>query len=97
MTSSPSVGERHVIAVGARHTVGSKHDAYIPAPPASITSPLFRDPAAPEGGGIGLYKLDFYSPQFFSVFPQVLQQRRGSGAYGYYTCQSLPDPPGNSD
>ncbi len=96
MTSAPSVGERHVIAVGARHATDHLHSAYIPAPPASITGPLFRDPAAPEGGGIGLYKLDFYSPQFFEVFPHVLQQKNGSGGYGYHTCQSMPDPPGNS-
>jgi hypothetical protein len=96
MTSAPYVGQAHVLAVGARHAVGSKHDAYIPAPPASLTDLLFRDPASPQGGGIGLSKLDFYSPQHFQVFSRVLQQADRGDGYGYYTCQSLPDPPGNS-
>jgi hypothetical protein len=95
MTYPPSIGVAHLIAVGARQTTGKLHDAYVPAPPESITGPLFRDPASPKGG-IGLYKLDFYSPQHFEVFGEVLQQRSGGDGYGYYSCQSMPDPPGNS-
>ncbi len=95
MTYPPSIGKRHVLAVGARHAVGNLHSAYIPSPPDSITGPLFRDPASPQGG-IGLYKLDFYSPQHFEVFPEVLQQGDGKDGYGYYRCSTMPDPPGNS-
>ncbi len=96
MTYPPSIGKTHVLAVGARNAVGHTKGAYIPSPPESITGPLFRDPAAPEGGGIGLYKLDFYSSQHFEVFRDVLQQTHGEDGYGYYTCQGMPDPPGNS-
>ncbi len=97
MTDPRYLGQYHVLAVGARNAVDHLHDAYIPAPPDSLTGPLFRDPAAPQGGGIGLFKLNFYSPQNFQVFPEVLQQvHRSDDPYGYHTCQSMPDPPGNS-
>jgi hypothetical protein len=103
MTSGGDFGKDHLLVLGARHTVGSLHSAYIPAPPEDLTGDLFRDPAAPKPGGIGLYRLAFYSPQYFRVFPQVLQQRLGKpdrhghrAPYGYQTCQSFPDPPGNS-
>jgi PKD repeat protein len=94
----PEVGpnETHMMAVGGRHTVGSLHSAYVPAPPDSLTGPLFRDPAAPQGGGIGLYKLSFYAPRYFQMFSPVLQQRKPRrGNYGYQTCQSMPNPPDN--
>jgi hypothetical protein len=83
----------HLIAVGARHTVDTLHSAYIPAPPDTLTSKLFRDPDAPQPGGIGLYKLQFYSPQNFHLFSPVLQQ---NGSKGYNYCQDMPDPPGNA-
>ena len=73
------------------------------APPGSLTDKLFRDPADPKGGGVGLFKLAFYSPQYFRVFGQVFQQMKGKPdshghrlPYGYQTCQSFPNPPGNS-
>jgi hypothetical protein len=94
MTDAPYVGQSHLIAVGARHTVGYKHSAYVPAPPDSLTGPLFQDSSL---GGIGLYKLQFYSPHNFHVFPKVFQQTTPSGEpLGYWTCQNMPDPPGNS-
>lgn len=88
MTDPRYLGQRHVIAVGARDTVGTLHSAYVPAPPDSLTVPLFRSPDSPQGGGIGLYKLQFYSPQNFEMFPRVLLNR--------VACSSVPDPPGNS-
>ncbi len=99
ITDGPSAGETHLLAVGGRHTVGSLHSAYVPAPPDSVTGPLFRDPSS--DGGIGLNKLEFYSPQNFQLFGKVLQQSKPTDpdrdyGYGYYTCQSMPDPPGNS-
>lgn len=96
MTDPRYLGQTHVLAIGARHTVDNLHSAYIPAPPDSLTGPMFRDPAAPQGGGIGLFKLNFYSPQNFHVFPKVLQQSDRGDGYGYNYCQSMPDPPGNS-
>jgi hypothetical protein len=94
MTDAPYVGQSHLIAVGGRHTVGYKHSAYVPAPPDSLTGPLFQDSSL---GGIGLYKLQFYSPHNFHVFPKVFQQTTPSGEpLGYWTCQNMPDPPGNS-
>ena len=97
VTDGPSASQSHLIAVGGRHTVGSLHSAYIPAPPDSVTGRLFKDPS---DGGVGLNKLEFYSPQYFQLFPQVLQQSeppvRESWGYGYYTCQTMPNPPGNS-
>ena len=97
VTWTAANGQSHLIAVGARHTVSSLHSAYVPAPPESLTGPLFRDPNSPLGG-IGLYKLQFYSPQNFHVFPQVLQQTRPTpeSNNGYWKCQSMPDPPGNA-
>jgi hypothetical protein len=92
MTSDPYVGQRHLIAVGARYTRGTTRDAYIPAPPDSITKPLFREPSEAGGGGIGLYKLDFYSPQFFEVFGTRLRARNGD----WLPCTGVPNPPGNA-
>ena len=91
----------HLMAVGAVRTVGSKHDAYVPAPPADLTSKLFRDPDDPTPGGLGFNKLQFYSPANFRVFSPVLQQETrsdglGNKKYGYWDCQSMPNPPGNS-
>jgi hypothetical protein len=98
MTDPTYLGQIHVFAVGGRHTVGKLHDAYVPAPPDSLTGQMFRDPGAAPGGGIGLFKLNFYSPQNFRLFPRVLQQSAGTGllAPGYRYCTSMPDPPGNS-
>jgi len=91
----------HLMAVGAEKTTGSLHSAYVPAPPETLTDKLFRDPDATQRGGIGFYKLQFYSPQNFRVFPKILQQTRPSRAgatldWGYWTCQDMPNPPGNA-
>jgi len=87
----------HLMAVGARKTVGRLHSAYVPAPPEDMTSKLYRDPKALTAGGIGLYKLSLFAPPAFGVFPKVLQQTSPSGnPYGYWTCQDMPDPPGNA-
>jgi hypothetical protein len=93
--------EEHLIAVGAERATGSKTSAYVPAPSQELTSRLFRDPDDPTGGGggIGLSKLQFYSPQNFRLFPKSLQQSVYPEApqYNhYFSCQSMPNPPGNS-
>jgi hypothetical protein len=90
----------NLMTVGAVKTVGSLHSAYVPAPPKELTDRLFRDPSDPKGGGLGLYKLQFYSPQNFRLFKTVLQQTNyapifETTKYGYWTCQNMPNPPGN--
>jgi hypothetical protein len=87
--------QSHIIAVGGRHAVAHLTSAFIPSPPDTLTAPLFKDSSQ---GGVGLYRLQFYSPQNFHLFPQVLQQtERGTPREnGYWTCGSMPDPPGNS-
>ena len=92
MTDSKYLGQRHVIAIGARHTVGSLHSAYIPSVPDSVTGPLFRAIDSPQGEGMGFYKLEFYSTQNFQMFPKVLQ----TFSDGYRYCSTMPDPPGNA-
>ena len=89
--------EIHLMAVGGKHTVGRLHGAYVPAPLEDMASKLFRDPKDLTPGGIGLYKLSLFAPPAFRVFPEVLQQKAPSGnPYGYYTCQDMPNPPGNA-
>ena len=73
---------------------GNLHDAYIPAPLDSLTGPLFRDPASPAGGGIGLYKLDL--PQNFHVFsgnPAVFQQTISGMATASTHAETSPTRP----
>ena len=89
--------EIHLMAVGGKHTVGRLHGAYVPAPLEDLAGRLFRDPKDLTAGGIGLYKLSLFAPPAFRVFPQILQQTSPSGnAYGYWTCQDMPNPPGNA-
>jgi hypothetical protein len=97
----PAPRDKHVIAVGARHAVGSLKGAYVPAPTDTLTKQLFSSPTSPHGG-VGLQRLQFYSPRYFRMFSPVLQQTsrkidpfRGPVA-GFWTCQDLPNPPGNS-
>jgi hypothetical protein len=90
-------GSSAVIAVG-RHAVGSGSDAYVPAPPDTVTGPLF---GKTNLGGMGFYKLQFYSPQNFKLLPQVLQQEYEihvlqAIGFGYYWCSHVPDPPDTS-
>jgi hypothetical protein len=97
---NPALGEPiqiRMMAIGTRHTVDSLHSAYVPAPTQSLTDKLFRDPDAQPAGGIGLYKLQFYTQQNFRLFGKSLQQTKPSGLdWGYWTCQDMPDPPGNA-
>ena len=85
-------GQTHVIAVGARHTVLSLHSAYVPAPPDALTAKLFRDPSTVTGG-MGFYKLSFFSPRNFKLFEPVLQQTPG---VGLEYCRNVPNPPDNA-
>ncbi len=96
MTDGRYLGQNHLFVVGARNAVGSKHDAYIPSPRENLTGPMFEDPESE--GGIGLYKLELYSPANFRVFSPVLQQSwvKEPGEFGYDNCSKMPDPPGNS-
>jgi hypothetical protein len=87
-TTAPNYGFQDVIAVDARHAVDRLHSAYIPAPPDSLTGQMFRSPDSPQGDGVGLYKLQFYSPQNFQLFPEVLRD--------YMDCTHVPNPPGNA-
>ena len=100
MTAAPHVGESHLIAVGGRHAMSSLRSAYIPAPTDNVTASLFKDPNGP-GGGVGLYKLQLYSPQNFEVFPTILQQKWDhtivSKEFGFWICPKMPNPPGNSE
>lgn len=93
MTDPSYIGQDHLFVVGARHAVSNLSSAYIPSPPASLTDRLFRDPTL---GGIGLYKLSFYSPQYFHVFDRVFQMTVRTDQRGYYYCQSIPNPPDNA-
>ena len=87
-----------MIAVGAKHALGSKHSAYVPAPSDALTAKMFRDPSDPAGDGVGLSKLQFYSPQNFRLFTKSLQMTkiRASAPFGYYRCDTMPDPPGEA-
>jgi hypothetical protein len=99
MTDGPHAGESHLIAVGARRAVSSLRNAHVPAPPESLTESLFRDPTSPRAG-VGLYKLQLFSPQNFELFRHSLQQKWDhtivSREFGFWICPKMPDPPGNS-
>ena len=85
--------EYHVMAIGGEKTVLSGHDAYVPAPSQRLTDKLFKDPRVPPFDGVGLNKLEFYSPQYFKPFPRVLQQ--DSTGLGLRYCRDMPSPPGH--
>jgi hypothetical protein len=89
----------NLMAVGATRATDKLSRAHVPAPTQALTDRLFRSPAVRPSGGIGLHKLQFYSPQNFRVFGRVLQQEKHTvtGPYGFWTCQSMPNPPGNAD
>ena len=89
--SSPYFAQLHTIAVGATNTIGSHDTAYIPGPPKALTDKLFANPDAPRENDVGLYKLEFYSPQYFTVFPRVF---RMDDATGWTFCGRMPNPPG---
>ena len=89
--SSPYFGQRHIIAVGATNTIGSSISSYIPGPPKALTDKLFANPDVPTADGIGLNKLEFYSKQYFTLFPRVF---RMDDATGWTFCGRMPNPPG---
>jgi hypothetical protein len=96
------------IAVAAAHATGSLHDARIPGIPPSVADNLFKDQSS---GGIGLNKLEFYSPgngfRFFPSEPTRLSTSAPSGNWNSLNqfplgrptviqCGDIPDPPNNS-
>jgi hypothetical protein len=87
-----------VMAVGAVRATGSQNAARIPTPPGAVVDPLFAPPAL---GGLGMRKLEFYSPRLFRLFPADPARGR-AGSLALQTpdierlCSTLPDPPGNS-
>ena len=87
--------EYHVMAIGGSKTVGSGSGAYVPTPSEKLTDKLFKAPGAyPDpGDGIGLSKLEFYTPRYFELYPRVLQQ--DSTGLGLRYCRDMPNPPGN--
>jgi len=99
------------IALAEVHASGTVRAARILGPPASLMDPLFRDPKDPAGGGIGLTKLEFFSPRLFRYFPREPSGDRAilgitdeyqtlAPSPGYISggipCSQVPDPPGNS-
>jgi hypothetical protein len=98
-------GWNPVMAVGAAKATGHVSGARIPSPPASVIDPLFAPPAL---GGLGMKKLEFYSPRLFRLFPAQPSRPPNLVLNPYYTlamlppphavpyCENLPNPPGNS-
>jgi hypothetical protein len=105
----PRTGWNPRIAVAQVHAQGSKGSARIHGPPGPITDSLFKDPSA---GGLGLQKLDFFSPRNgFRYLPGEPAKDAGhkDGAHNWNTlspfptapaggmaCSRMPDPPNNS-
>ena len=102
----PATQYEPTIAVAAAHAVGNLHSARILGVPAPVTDVLFKPVAQ---GGLGLNKLEFYSPRNgFRWFPT---EPYPTGPFNVDTlhqypypahpndrieCVSVPDPPGNS-
>ncbi len=101
-------GWNPTIAVSMEHATGSLHSARIPGIPAPVADNLFKDPS---NGGIGLTKLEFFSPgngfRFFPSDPKRLSTSSPSGNWNSLTrfpqggsfvieCPDIPDPPNNS-
>ena len=92
------------MAVGGEHATGHESSAHIPSPPASIIDPLFAPTAL---GGLGMKKLEFYSPRLFRLFPAEPTKQFNVIYNPYFTlatlspdfpiyCDNLPNPPDNS-
>jgi hypothetical protein len=86
------------IAVAQEHATGNGHDARIPGIPASITNTLFD---SVDKDGLGLDKLQFYSPHNGFRYLPSAPSRPASGTFNGLDqsgvrCELLPDPPGNS-
>jgi hypothetical protein len=78
------------VAVAKASYTDSGGDAYVPGIPDSIADPLFK-PVAEDG--LGLNKLQFYSPRNGFRYVSLDQLRGASGIAPY--CAEVPDPPGN--
>ena len=96
----PKTAWAPTMAIGGVHATGSVGDARIPTPPASVIDPLFQSTAL---GGLGLKKLEFFSPSLFRYFPaspeRTTNQRLSLGADTRgqgYSCVAIPNPPDNS-
>jgi hypothetical protein len=87
------------MAIGAVNAVDHQSDARIPTPPGSVMDPLFQPPAL---GGLGLKKLEFFTPRLFRLLPSepgANVPQTQSLAFSTTTalnCGTFPDPPGNS-
>ncbi len=87
-----------IIAVAAVHATGNASGARIPGVPNSIAAALFNPV---DEDGLGLSKLQFYSPRNgFKYFPEA-PSRPAPGTFNGLDqsgvrCELLPDPPGNS-
>jgi hypothetical protein len=81
--------EATTVAVGAK-TIGSGGDAYVPGIPAPIADTLFK---SADAGGLGLSKLEFYSPRNGFSYVSLDNLRQASGIAPF--CAEVPDPPGN--
>ncbi len=75
-----------LIAVAQVHATGHVHDARIPGIPSTITDELFNPV---DQGGLGLNKLEFYSPR--NGF-RYLPSDPAGGFYGKLTLHFYPDP-----
>jgi hypothetical protein len=87
-----------IIAVAAVHATGNASSARIPGVPNSIAAALFN---SVDKDGLGLSKLQFYSPRNgFTYFPDAPSRPAPGTFNGLDTsgirCELLPDPPGNS-
>jgi hypothetical protein len=78
------------VAVAKASYLGSGGDAYVPGIPDTITNELFKPLAA---GGLGLNKLEFYSPRNGFRYVSLNGLRQASGIAPF--CAEVPDPPGN--
>jgi hypothetical protein len=96
------------IAVAQANATGRLHSARIPGVPAKVADVLFKDPSS---GGIGMTKLEFYSPSNgFRWFPSEPSRKSISDRSGDWNtlnqfptgrptvihCNAIPDPPGNA-
>ena len=88
---SPYTTQTHTIAVGATKTTGNTTAAYIEGPPKALTDKLFAQSALPTADAIGLNKTEFYSSQYFTLFPRVF---RMDSSDGWTFCGRMPNPPG---
>jgi hypothetical protein len=86
-----------VMAAGEVHARGSQNAARILGPAGTVVDPLF---APPELGGLGMQKLEFYTPSRFRLFPPnpapgatVMSFRNPNDVP---SCPAIPDPPGDS-